>query len=199
MKIDEINRLNPYEYMDEELDSFRKFLVNEFSKYKVKNNLRLTKEMFGRLKKRCDKMFLRIARHYNREQGGSFDYDKDWLFDFLLEFDPITGYQFSNEWERKMYRCYEEVESAKEVKKSLSKIIKKQMKLINDQVTQKAIETADRGRMDAYKERKVSRFRWHTQRDERVCPECYPRDMKIYDADKLPKKHYFCRCWLEAV
>lgn len=197
LRIDEINELNPYDYTDKLLDAYRRYMVDQFAKYP--HTLKGTKELYGRLLKRCRRMFIKILNHYNDACGGNKKYDEEWLLDFLLEFDPITGYQFSNEWERKMYRQYEEVESAEKNNESPRKRLKRSMTLLNQQVTQKAIECTDRGQKDAYKERKIVKVRWKTMEDERVCDECGPRHNVVFRMDELPEKHYFCRCWLEAV
>lgn len=193
LKIDEINSLNPYDYTDKLLDSFRRTMVERFHTYP--HTLKGTKDLYAFLLKRCKRMYIKILNHYNHACGGTKKYDEEWLLDFLLEFDPITGYQFSNEWERKMYRQYEEMETGTETAKRL----KRSMTLLNQQVTQKAIEATDRGQKDAYKERKVTKVRWITMEDERVCDECGPRHGVIFRMDELPEKHYFCRCWLENV
>ena len=193
LRIDEINALNPYDYTDKLLDSFRRDMVNRFSTYP--HTWKGTKELYAFLLRRCHKMYLKILTHYNRACGGTKRYDEEWLLDFLLEFDPITGYQFSNEWERKMYRQFEETESGTDIRKR----IKRAMTLLNQQVTQKAIEATDRAQKDAYEERKVVKVRWITMEDEKVCGECGPRHGVVFRMDKLPEKHYFCRCWLESV
>lgn len=48
----------------------------------------------------------------------------------------------------------------------------------------------------------IRRVRWNTQRDERVCPICAPRDgmtIHINDLSNHPPIHVNCRCWIEPV
>lgn len=46
----------------------------------------------------------------------------------------------------------------------------------------------------------VTRFRWHTAVDQRVCPICGPRDGEEYGLGaETPPAHPRCRCWMTAV
>jgi len=48
----------------------------------------------------------------------------------------------------------------------------------------------------------VSRARWNTSKDDRVCPICGPRDgehLDPRDSNVLPPAHVRCRCWLTPV
>lgn len=188
-----------YDYMDGLLMIFRKFMVKQFENYKHSDeSLSKTKKLYKLLYETVCKLFLKIVKHYYKKAGGKRKkYDEDWLFDFLLEFDPITGYQFANEWERKMYRCYEEVESQKKAKKNPN--LKKQVELLNSQVTQKSIETADYGTVEGYRENGVKKVLWVATLDHKTCDECRERNGKIFRIDEIPQKHYNCRCILKAV
>lgn len=49
---------------------------------------------------------------------------------------------------------------------------------------------------------RVKRVRWNTQRDERVCPLCGPRDgmtFSVNDLSNHPPLHQNCRCWIDPV
>lgn len=200
-----------YEFMDSSLKAYRKFMVKQYENYKLSDkSLGKTKKLYEALFKALTSVYLRIVRHYYRKAGGKKKkYDEDWLFDFLLEFDPITGYQFTNEWERKMYRQYEEAQSAKQTNyfgkkpKSSSKKskdpTKHSMELLNSQITQKAIETADYGTIEGYKETGIKKVLWVAQLDHKTCDECLERNGKIFSIDEIPEKHYNCRCILKAV
>lgn len=195
LKIDELNKLNPYDYMDEELGKFRVLLVKRFRRIKFakKGISKAVREVYEILWDRSYRMFYRLATHYYKIAGGKKK--TDWILDFLEEYDFITGYQYEPEWERKRARTYEMVMAAREEKKTPD--LKRPEVLLNQQVTQKSIEIVDEATIRAYKEQGVTKVKWKTMRDNKVCAECEERDGKIFDINELPEKHYNCRCWLE--
>lgn len=189
--------MNNYDFTDQLLKSARNIIVRNFSEYRSgKKDLSSTKSLYSKIKRFIDKMYLKIVRHYYKKFGGKKpkQFDDEWLYEFLMEFDPLTGYQFNNEWERKLYRQYEAVESTKS-----SKSIRKSMMLMNNQVTQKAIEATDYGVLKAYEEDGIKKVRWNCYNDDRACDECRERDGKIFDIKKVSKVHPNCRCWFTPV
>ena len=55
------------------------------------------------------------------------------------------------------------------------------------------------GNSAAWQAAGIKRVRWMTQRDERVCPVCGPRDgivIGINDLSNFPPVHQNCRCWI---
>lgn len=110
LKIDELNLLNPYEYMDKELDRFRLILVKRFRRIKLaKKGLNgVVRKVYDYLYARSNKMYLELARYYYEKAGGNKKGpDRDWLLDYLEEYDFLTGYQYEPEWDRKRARTYE--------------------------------------------------------------------------------------------
>lgn len=199
MKIDELNKLNPYEYMDSELDGFRKLIVNKFRKIRLakKGLSGVVSKAYSFLYNKSYKMFLRLAKWYYLKAGGNKKTPSDeWLQDFLEDYDFLTGYQYDPEWDRKRARTYELAQSYREENKVPD--LKKAERLLNQQVTEKSIEVVDYATVTAYKDRGVKKVKWRTMGDNRVCDECEERDGKIFDIDNIPQKHRGCRCWLEA-
>lgn len=197
MKIDELNRLNPYEHMDEELDKFRHVLVKRFRKIKtVKKGLRgVVNSTYDYLYKRSYQMYLGLAKYYYEKAEGKKKHPSDeWLQDFLEDYDFLTGYQYDPEWDRKRARTFELAQSYRDENKTPD--LKRPMTLLNQQVTEKSIEIVDAATIKAYKDQGVTKVKWVTQRDNKVCAECEERDGKIFNIDELPDKHYNCRCWL---
>ena len=191
--------MNNYDYTDKLLKTARRLVVRSFDNYKIsKKDLSETRKLYGIIKEFVQKMYLKIVRHYYVKYGGKKKkkFDDEWLYEFLMEFDPMTGYQFSREWDRKLYRQYESVEACKKNKLSPSKPIDRSMSLLNSQITQKAIKATDTGVLEALKEQGVKKVRWITRDDEKVCDECWPRHMQVFDINKVPPKHPNCRCWL---
>ena len=56
------------------------------------------------------------------------------------------------------------------------------------------------GQLAAFGQVGVTRWRWNTANDERVCPQCQPRDGQVYEIGKgeEPPAHVRCRCWITA-
>lgn len=57
------------------------------------------------------------------------------------------------------------------------------------------------GQVQAFQRAGVTRWTWRTANDERVCPQCQPRDGQVYEVGKgdEPPAHVRCRCWISAV
>ena len=197
LKIDELNLLNPYEHMDEELDRLRLILVKRFKRIKLaKKGLNgVVRKVYDYLYARSNKMYLELARYYYEKAGGNKKGpDRDWLLDFLEDYDLLTGYQYAPEWDRKRARTYELAQSFRDNKKVPD--LKRPETLLNQQITQKSIEVVDYATIKAYKDQGVAKVKWIAIMDERTCPECEKRHGQIYDINKIPGKHYFCRCWM---
>ena len=55
------------------------------------------------------------------------------------------------------------------------------------------------GQVQAFGRAGVTRWRWNTANDERVCDVCQPRDGVTYPMDaERPPAHVRCRCWMTA-
>lgn len=195
--------MNPYDYTDKQLAPVRESLIRLFGKLKTAKSeslLDLIKRIYKELKSKVDKMYLKIVRYYYKKNGGTDldQFDDEWLYEFLVEFDPVTGYQFSNEWERKLYRQYEAIEARKKAKQSASEPIRRSRVLLNNQITQKAIEATDTGVLTAYKDQGIKWVRWNVM-DDKACDDCLERDGKVFDINKVSKLHPNCRCWFTPV
>lgn len=118
--------------------------------------------------------------------------DKDWVFDYLTETDPVTLYIFNNEIERKKQRLIEALAATP----SKSKEIDKALRFWVLQSTHYAIAITDNATLTAYKDVGVTKVRWVTQEDEKVCQVCQDRNGKVYDIDNAPyKAHLNDRCY----
>lgn len=214
-----------FSYMDDLLDEVIVYIVRAFNSYKKRimkfdevNAFELTKSLYETIEAKAEKLYQEAAWWYYEGCGGrkfpKRRYGKGWLLEFLDAFDPVTGYIYFPELERKMHRQYEEVVSqlyadpnrgkrggkvTSQTQTDIRKRVNRSEYLLTLQITQKAIAAVDQAVLDAYRERGITKVMWHTQRDERVCDECRPRDKMIFDIDNLPKRHYKCRCWLQGV
>lgn len=116
----------------------------------------------------------------------------EWIATMLSEPDPVTLYSFDAETERKAYR----LEEALEVTDDRNAEIDRALRYWSLQLAQYAINATDYALVQAYMDAGIEEVRWITQRDEKVCKECRPRDGKVYPIDEVPVKHMRCRCLL---
>lgn len=115
----------------------------------------------------------------------------------LEEYNPVTGYLYERESERKQARLSEGMIAGKNNndRDFYRKTIETNTNLWYTQSKQYAEDIADNTVIEVWKEVGVKKIRWVTQGDEKVCSECRPLDGKIFDIDKVPPKpHYRCRC-----
>lgn len=115
----------------------------------------------------------------------------EWIEQILTEPDFMTLYRFDTETERKAYRLAE----ALEVAQNREKEIDKALKLWSQQLGQYAINVTDYAILDAFLDAGVKKVMWVSEKDQRVCGDCYSMDKKVYSIDEIPlKPHPGCRC-----
>lgn len=115
----------------------------------------------------------------------------------LTEYNPVTGYLYEREAERKEARLTEGMIAGKKNndRDFYRKTVETNTNLWYTQSKQYAEDVADNTVIMVWKEIGVKKIRWVTAGDEKVCNECRPLDGKIFDIDKVPPKpHYRCRC-----
>lgn len=169
----------------------------------------MTKEMMKRLLKNNKSAYIKIAREAIREAsedilalGGTvkpFKIDDDFILGILLAYNPITGYLYESEADRKRARLAEALITAVIIgsRQEYHKELRTFANVWNTQTTQYAETMVDESRKETFKRNGIRRVRWETEKDAKVCETCKERDGKIYDIGKIPPKpHYRCRCWL---
>jgi SPP1 gp7 family putative phage head morphogenesis protein len=172
----------------------------------------LTKKMVSRLLKSNKKAYVKIAKEASEEASEDIKEltgiavkplktDEAFIATILAAYNPTTGYVYENEADRKRARLAEALIAAviAGLRLNYRKELKKFANLWHTQTKQYAISVVDNTRIETFRKNGIRRVRWETQKDERVCAECGARDGKIFDIDKLPEKHYGCRCWLMPV
>ena len=115
----------------------------------------------------------------------------------IKSYNIVTGYLYDREQKRKQARLKEGMMAAKkaEDRDFYKKTIKTNTDLWYTQSKQYAEDIADNTVLDVFKAAGVTKIKWVTMRDEKVCKECGPLDGKLFDIDKVPPKpHYRCRC-----
>lgn len=115
----------------------------------------------------------------------------------LSEYNPVTGYLYERELQRKQERLAEGMITAKRNndRSFYRDNLRTNANLLYTQSKQYADDVADQTVIEVWKRVGIKKIQWITERDDRVCSECRPLDGKIFDIDKVPPKpHYNCRC-----
>lgn len=169
--------------------------------------------MIARLLKSNNKAFIKIAKEASEEASDDIEEltgvsvkpiptDEKYVDGVLGEYNPVTGYLYYAEADRKRARLAEALIAAviAGLRSDYHKELKKFADLWHTQTKQYAETMVDKTRVETFKKNGIRRVRWVTENDEKVCHICKERDGKVYDIDKIPvKPHYRCRCWIEPV
>jgi len=195
-----------YEFTDRIIKKLNRVYLREFTRLKLMrfdelNVVKAVKDVYRKCVNAAKKRYLEIARHYywiafneaksGREIGNDDWINNDWLLDYLEESDPVTLYSFMPEVERKRQRLVEALAVTTKPREEIDKSLRfwaQQSQQYADNITDTAV-------LRGYSDAGVKRVRWITERDDRVCPICRERDLRVYDIDKVPPKpHWRCRC-----
>lgn len=184
-----------------------RFEVTGFDELNAPRVTRLTKEMVARLLKSNKRAYLRIAKRATEEaaeevNGVPISINDKYVDSMLAEYNPITGYLYLAEADRKRARLAEALIAAILIGSRVDyrTQLKKFAVLWKTQTQQYAIDTVDKTRIRTLKKNGIKFVRWETEKDDRVCEECKKRNGKIYPINAIPSKpHYGCRCWIVPV
>lgn len=199
---------NPvYEKTDKAIALLNRKAVKRFERAKKRCNLldfdelnviSVLKELYSDLDSDNRKAFLSLARmaYTDASPHGKNKPDDLWIEMMMLAYDPVALYVYDHEVERKRDYTIEAVISAPEKVKEFRRGLSYWTRM----TAHEADRITDEATIKAYKDAGISRVRWVTERDSRVCSHCEPMDGKVYDIDKVPPKpHWGCRCVLVAV
>lgn len=171
---------------------------------------KITKEMVSRLLKSNKREYLKIAKEATEEASNDINaigikatpipISEKYVDETLGEYNPVTGYLYYPEADRKRSRLAEALITAVilGLRAEYHKELKKFADLWHTQTLQYAETMVDKTRIKTFKKNGIKRVVWVSEHDNRVCEECKERDGKIYPINAIPTKpHYNCRCWIE--
>lgn len=190
-----------YEYTDKVIKRLNLKFIRLFGRYKAQlhvdeiNVLISAKKLYEELEAEAEKAFLLIARHtYGLYADTKLKSpDRDWLLDYLEEYDPVTKYVYSHEVERKQARFAESIIASR----TPDKEVETGLRYWSNMVRQYALSVTDYAALQAYRDSGVRYVKWITAVDGKECKICHDRNGKIYEIDKVPPKpHIGCRCIL---
>lgn len=122
-----------------------------------------------------------------------------WVLMLLAAYDPVTKYVYNHEVERKQARLAEAViaDSERNLEREMVNDYRRAESLWRKQAMQYAIAIEDAAVIKAFKDAGVTKVKWVTADDEKVCGACDSLDGKLFEIDKVPNKpHYNCRCYI---
>lgn len=171
---------------------------------------KITKEMVSRLLKSNKREYQKIAKEATEEASNDINaigikatpipISEKYVDETLGEYNPVTGYLYYPEADRKRSRLAEALITAVilGLRADYHKELKKFADLWHTQTLQYAETMVDKTRIKTFKKNGIKRVKWVSEHDNRVCEECKERDGKIYPINAIPTKpHYNCRCWIE--
>lgn len=186
--------------------------VMGFDELSAPNVTKWTKAMIERLLKENKKAFLKIAKEATEEaaddvtalgmSGKPIAVGEKYVDGVLEDYNPVTGYLYYPEADRKRSRLVEAILTAVAVnsRSEFHKELRKFANLWHTQTKQYGETMVDKTRIETFKKNGIKYVMWQTQGDIKVCDECRERNGKIYPLSEYPgKAHYNCRCWLVPV
>lgn len=190
--------MNFYSYTDKALKYLRRYYIQRFDSAKIQiradtlNVISVSKNLYADIAAETERVFRKIAKWKYRQICGEDFIIGMWLSGLLNNPDPLTGYVWQNDIDRKRAYFAESVLSGE----SLDNAAKKALRYWYQSQKQYADLITDAAAMKAYADTKTEFVKWVTQDDERVCHTCNSRDGKIYPIKYAPTKpHYNCRCY----
>ena len=183
-----------------------------FDQLNTHNITIMTKNMLERLLKANKKAYLKIAKEATEEatddikaigvMAKPISTDEKYVDGVLGEYNPVTGYLYYSEADRKRSRLSEALITAMIIgaRADYHNELRKFANLWHTQTLQYGETMVDHTRVETFKKNKIKYVRWITQGDEKVCKECRERNGVLYPINHIPAKpHYRCRCWIEPV
>ena len=190
--------MNFYAYTDKALKYLRRYYIREFGTAKMRirsdslNVIQVSRDLYEALESETERIFRKIAMEKYHEICVEDFLIGMWLSGLLDEANPLTGYIWRNDVDRKRQYFAESVLSGE----PLDKAVKNALRHWYGAQKQYADIVTDAAAIQAYSDKGLQFVMWKTAKDERVCVECSSRDGKIYPIKYAPvKPHYGCRCY----
>lgn len=194
-----------FEYTDKVIKIIDKQLIEEFQKlnslasFDNVNVIGRVSTAFQNINLLLMKIYLLLANrvyHESRSTDEDAELDEAWVRRILNDYDPVSKYVFTNEFDRRRARLSEALIASNNKSQELNAALHAlafMCRIYADRIT-------DEATMQAYVDDGVERIRWVAEKDNRTCSTCKERDGKIYDIDEVPDDpHPNCRCKRERV
>lgn len=173
-------------------------------KFDELNIIRTVRNVYGQSTAYAEKQYLEMAIFVyeyafslaNGKRKRKRRLDRDWLLDYLEEYDPVTLYRFLPETDRKKERLIEAIVASPHKQTEIDK----GLRYWTVQLAQYAINITDRAAMTAFRDAGVKYVKWNTEKDNKVCDTCRDLDGEVFPINDAPsKQHFNCRCYYTPV
>lgn len=192
-----------YAYTDKALKYLRRYYITEFNRAKMQiradelNVISISKQLYERISAETERVFRLIAKCKYKEIAGEDFIIGMWLSGLLGESNPLTGYIWKNDIDRKRQYFTESIMSGEPIDKAAKKALRywyTSQKAYADYIT-------DAASMQAFEDTGAEYVRYIAVDDMRTCHECWKRHGKIYPLASAPDipRHHNCRCHYERV
>lgn len=209
-----------YRHLDKLLALAKKKLRSEFNRFvsfgfdelNVINTKKVTQELFDRLMRDNEEMYLLVAKNaYSKAvksaKAEGFSGEEDVITGALVTavltgYNAVTSYLYDKEAERKRLRLNEQILTAREYndRPLYNTSLRRTANLWWTQTSQYGISMVDAATLKGYKDMGVKYVRWNAADDDKTCAICNERDGQIYKLSAVPSKpHYGCRCFVTPV
>ena len=178
-----------------------------FDELNVMETRRRVNTMYARMDALVRKEYKKVARKAYMDacaeagkDGGPFDAEA-FVAGVLRAYDPVSDFVYNREWIRKRDRLFESIIATERGNQEMRKNLKRGLDVLANQVRQYADNITAKARVFAFKNAGADVLVWITEKDERVCSVCAPRDEQFYPIELLPDypAHWHGRCKLEWV
>lgn len=209
-----MSEVNIYEAADRAIKAMNREAVEDFGKLKmakwdkvsvIRTVLKVYRDSAKRARKRYYSvgfeayllgLYMCDVKGGEAHQMAEKAITNEWVDRILSETDFVTLYRFDTEMERKAYRLAETLE----VTEKRNQEIDKALKQWSQQLGQYAINVTDYAVVQAFEDAGVEMAEWVSERDNRVCNECYALNGQVFRINELPRKpHFACRCRIKPV
>ena len=178
-----------------------------FDELNVMETRRRVNAMYARMDAMIRREYRSVARKSYMDasaeagkDGGAFDAGM-FVTRALKAYDPVSDFVYEREWIRKRDRLFESIIATERGNQEMRKNLKRGLDVLANQVRQYADNITAKARVYAFKNAGADVLVWITEKDERVCGVCAPRDEQFYPIEMLPDypAHWHCRCRLDWV
>lgn len=199
--------MEPYTLADKSIALLNKRAVRRFNQAKSGlrqlpfdelNVLETVRGLYDDLAADNREIFMELAggSYQQAEPHGENEPSAAWLLALLLAYDPVTKYVYQHEVERKRARLAEALISVGKALRKQNEEWRRALSLWSQQTAQYADIVTDAAVIKAFMDAGITKVRWITQEDEKVCKICRERNGKVYPITDLPDKpHWRCRCY----
>lgn len=186
-------------YMSRE---FQRFAILPFDRLNILDVRKRVNDMYERMDEVIMREYSAIARKAYRDAAieasiSDDDFDPyEFVWAMLKAYDPLSDFVYTREYTRKRDRMFESVIATELGNQEMRRNLRRGLDVLANQVRQYADNITVRARIRAFEKAGVRYVRWVTEKDEKVCKECAPRNNVIYPIDEFPMlpAHWHCRC-----